>query len=223
MALNVAPGQGRDVTAHSYVLRTLRDAIVSGSLAGGTRLVQAELAEQLGVSITPIREALRDLAGEGLVIVDPHKGSRVRTLDLDDVRELYALRIVLEPIMVRRVITSVTAEQLDRAQDLHVRLYETDDIVVWSELNKQFHAVLAESDQGSRLSSILTGMRDASSAYVSLSLGADTRRTTESNVEHGELVELYRRGDADAAVALTVQHLRTTLGVIEDAHKKGLL
>jgi DNA-binding GntR family transcriptional regulator len=223
MTLSLNSRQNRSLTAHGYVLKTLREGILDGSLAGGTRLIQAELAAELDVSITPVREALRDLATEGLVVFDPHRGSRVRTLDLAEVQELYELRITLEPLMVRRVLEAVGPDQLERAEKFRREMERTKDISEWSELNRQFHATLFEGDQDSRLALILDGLRDSASAYVGLSLGASPERIAESDAEHAELIELYRKMDVEGAVALTVQHLHTTLATIEEANQKGLL
>ena len=66
-------------------------------MTGGTRIIQSEIASQLEVSVTPVREALRDLAAEELVIFDPHRGALVRSLDLEEVKEIYQLRMVLSP------------------------------------------------------------------------------------------------------------------------------
>lgn len=223
MTLNrLSGGQARKQTTHGYVLKTLRDAILDGTLPGGTRLIQAEIAAQLDVSITPVREALRDLAGEGIVESDPHRGSRVRSLDLGEVRELYELRIALEPLMVRRMITSVSEQALVDAERLLHRMTKTKDNVAWSELNRQFHAHFAEADNGSRLAQILSGLRDSAAPYVSLSLGASLERRAESDIEHAQLVELYRARDEEGAVRLTIQHLKSTLTTIEQARDAGL-
>ncbi|MFI5957551.1 GntR family transcriptional regulator [Cryptosporangium sp. NPDC051539] len=216
-------GRGSKQTTHAYVLKTLRDAILDGTLPGGTRLIQAEIAARLDVSITPVREALRDLAGEGIVEFDPHRGSRVRRLDLSEVQELYELRMVLEPLMVRRMINSVPEQALGDAERLLRRMTKTKDNAAWSELNRQFHALFAEAGRESRLALILSGLRDSASPYVSLSLGASPARRAESDVEHAQLVEHYRARDVQAVVRLTVQHLRTTLATIERAHDEGLL
>jgi DNA-binding GntR family transcriptional regulator len=223
MTLSQPDSSSRSTTVHSYVLGELRSAILGGTLAGGTRLRQAELAAQLNVSITPVREALRDLATEGLVEFDPHRGSRVRSFDLAEVQELYQLRMLLEPVMVRRVMAGVTTEQLDRADALRQRMEVTENLSTWSELNRDFHAIFSEGDKNSRLAQILSGLRDSASAYVALSLANSPDRIEESNVEHALLVRLYRQSDVEGVVELTVQHLRTTIATIEDAHRHGLV
>lgn len=216
-----ARGENRNLTTHGYVLKSLRDAILRGQLPGGSRLIQADLAAQLDVSITPVREALRDLAGEGFVEFDPRRGSRVRGLDVDEVRELYEIRIALEPLMVRRVIDKVTAEQLDEAEALVGEMDKASDIVEWSELNRRFHAVLAKNDRTSRLARILTLLRDSASPYVGFSLGMSAERRAESDTEHRLMLDLYRARDAEGAVATTVQHLRTTIATLEEANEAG--
>lgn len=212
----------RTRTAHAYVLKTLREAILDGRLAGGTHLVQSDLATELGVSVTPVREALRDLAAEGLVEVDPHRGALVRTLDLAEVQELYELRMTLEPLMVRRSMASISAEQIERAGSLHRKMQLTENIGEWVELNRQFHETFAETKE-SRLSNILAGLRASASSYVGLSLAASPSRISQSNEEHAELIGLYKAGDVERIIQLTVQHLQTTLATIEEAHQQGII
>jgi DNA-binding GntR family transcriptional regulator len=223
MSLGETVASNRTKTMHQYVLKSLRDAIVDGRLVAGTHLVQSDLANQLDVSITPVREALRDLASEGLVVLDPHRGALVRSLDLSEVRELYELRTALEPMMVRRVVHSITEDQLSQADDLRHQMERTKDLSAWAELNRQFHAMLTTADDSSRLANILTVLRDSASTYVTLSLAANTQRLADSNVEHAELVALYRERDVERAVELTIRHLQTTLDTIVEAQQHGAL
>jgi DNA-binding GntR family transcriptional regulator len=216
-----APGRSR--TAHEYVLNTLRSEILGGRLAGGTRLVQTELAAQLDVSTTPVREALRDLATEGLVVFDPHRGAIVRPLHIDEVREIYELRITLEPLMVRRIVETLTEEELDGAEELAQRMRTETNLSVWVDLNRDFHTIFSEISDGSRLAGMLASLRDSASAYVSLSLEARPQQVPEANEEHAELVRLYRNRDTDGAVELTLRHLRSTLTAIEAAHERGAI
>lgn len=223
MSLGDIGGPPRTRTAHQYVLKSLRDAILNGQLGGGARLMQADLAAQLGVSVTPVREALRDLATQGLVEFDPHRGALVRSLDVHEVRELYELRMILEPMHVRRTFGLVTDAQLDRAAELRDRMEETDSLTDWAELNRQFHAALTVADSRSRLASIIAGLRDSASIFVSMSLSTSPERLAESNAEHAQLLEFYRRRDLAVVERLTIGHLQTTLDTIEWAHGEGLL
>jgi DNA-binding GntR family transcriptional regulator len=133
------------------------------------------------------------------------------------------LRMTLEPLMVRRVVDRITEEQLTRAEELAARMRAEPDMTAWVNLNRDFHAVFSEVDGQSRLAQILAGLRDAAAGYVAVSLDARPQQVEEANAEHHEMLEIYRTRDRDAAVELTVQHLRSTLAVIEEAHAKGLL
>jgi DNA-binding GntR family transcriptional regulator len=221
MPLDKFAAPPRTRTAHEYVRATLRAAMLNGTLAGGARLVQSELAERLGVSTTPVREALRDLATEGLVVFDPHRGALVRSLDIQEVRELYELRMTLEPLMVRRLIAAITPQQVARAEDLQRQMTEPCEISTWVELNRDFHAIFSEIDGSSRLATILAGLRDSAAPYVALSLGSRPRQIQEANAEHAALLDLYRTAAVEDAVALTVTHLKSTLAAIEEAHQRG--
>lgn len=216
-----APTRAR--TAHEHARTALRAAILDGTLAAGARLLQTELAAALGVSTTPVREALRDLATEGLVVFDPHRGALVRALALDEVREIYELRIVLEPLMVARVIDSITDAELDRAAGLCRDMDREPHISRWVELNRDFHAVFGKTDEGSRLATILAGLRDSAAAYVAVSLQAESLQIRQANDEHRRLVDIYRRRDEDAAVRLTVQHLQSTLAAVGAGEAERLL
>jgi DNA-binding GntR family transcriptional regulator len=214
---------GRSRTAHEYVLVTLRSAILGGTLKGGSRLVQAELAAELGVSTTPVREALRDLATEGLVFIDPHRGAMVRPLEIGEVREIYELRMTLEPLMVRRVMERISTDQLDHAERLRQAMEQEDDHAAWVMLNREFHSIFGEADAGSRLAGILAGLRDSAAPYVNLSLGARPQQVPDANADHRELIELYRRRDVEGALRVTLRHLEATLVAIERAHEEGLI
>lgn len=208
----------RTATAHEYAREWLRSAILDGSLPAGTRLRQSELAAQLGVSTTPVREALRDLAAEQLVVMHAHHGAIVRSLDLGEVREIYELRITLEPMLARRLIGQVDAAVLDRARTLWQRMLTERDIAVWSQQNRDFHAILCSPEDDSRLGGILTGLRDSAAPYVGVSLIARPDLMDQANAEHGEFIDLFAAGDVEGVVDLTRRHLRATLDAIEHAH-----
>lgn len=206
----------RSRTAHEFVRQTLREAILNGTLPTGQHLVQSELAEKLEVSTTPVREALRNLASEGLVVFDPHRGAIVRALDISEVRELYELRSVLEPIMIRRVVKQITPQQLSEAKTLHQKMDRDCPTTEWADLNRKFHAVFDSIDTSSRLASLINGLRDSAAPYVALSLDADPQQIKSANDEHRALMELYSSGSTDEIIRLTLDHYQATLSVIEE-------
>lgn len=195
----------------------MREEILAGELTGGTRLLQTELARRLEVSTTPVREALRDLAAEDLVFFDPHRGAVVRSLQMGEVREIYELRMLLEPVMVRRVIDELTDEALNRSDAIRRRMDAEGDPMAWIELNREFHAVFYEPQQDSRLAHIIAGLQDSAAAYVGLSLKAEPERMAGANEDHRRLLEAYRSRDTDNAVQATLEHLQGTLEAIADA------
>lgn len=208
----------RATTAHEYAREWLRTAILEGAFPAGTRLRQSELATQLGVSTTPIREALRDLAAEHLLVMHPHHGAIVRALDLGEVREIYELRITLEPILARRLIDTLDDQTLDEARALWHRMLPERDVAAWSQYNRDFHALLSSPEDHSRLGVILTGLRDNATAYVDMSLRARAGLMDQANAEHGEFIELFAARDVEGVVDLTRRHLHATLDAIEHAH-----
>jgi DNA-binding GntR family transcriptional regulator len=204
-------------TAHQLVLETLRRAILTGRIPSGTRLVQAELAEQLKVSTTPVREALRDLATEGLIKLDAHRGAEVRSLSGPEVSEIYRLRSILEPEAMRLAIERISDEEIATAAKIQARADEETDTAAWTELNQQFHNVFVGAARSPRLAGILQALHDAAGMYVAATLVQDTGRRAEANHEHHELLAAARRRDAQAAVDLQLVHVRRTMELIERA------
>lgn len=207
---------GRSRTAHEFVHTTLRHAILRGDLPGGTHLVQADLAAQLDVSTTPVREALRDLANEGIIRLDPHRGAIVRELRIDEVREIYEMRKVLEPMAIRLTVERVTDTQLERAAGLHQELKSEPDPGRWVELNRAFHRVFADAAGSPRLQSIIAGLRDSAAIYVGLSLKVRPSRMKTGNRDHRALLDAVRRRDAEAAAETELAHLESTMRAIEE-------
>lgn len=203
-------------TAHAFVYETLRRAILGGDLPLGYRLVQADIAAQLKVSITPVREALRDLAGEGLIRIDAHKGAMLRELDLSEVREIYELRRMLEPVSIRKAVERITDEEIDRADRLREAMEAERGRGEWVELNRRFHAVFSDAAGSPRLCAILKGLRDGAAVYVGLSLrGQERARRDEADRDHRELVTAFRLRRAEEAVEIVLRHLDATMAALE--------
>jgi DNA-binding GntR family transcriptional regulator len=205
-------------TAQEQVLDSLRRAILGGVLAPGTPLVLSELSERLGVSRTPIREAIRELAAEGLVDFDSYRSAVVHTPTIEEAEELYELRLILEPIAVRKAVERITEAQLDEASALQREMVNVKEVGRWVELNREFHAMLNNAAESPRLNGMVSGLRNVSGMQVSLSLKASPHELERSNHEHAAIVQAFRDRDPDRAVELTKTHLRTTLEIIE-GHK----
>lgn len=205
---------GRPPTAQQLAYEAVRGAIMRGALAPGTRLTQSQLADQLSLSTTPVREALRRLAGDGLVQIDAHRGAIVRGLDKTELLEIYELRLLLEPLAIRKAVEQITESDLAEAETLWERMNDHSDIGAWSEVNREFHAVFARACNSPNLIRILRGLRDSAAPYVRWSIVLHPGFSITANEEHRELLDACRDRDAGRAAAVEERHLRATLAAV---------
>ncbi|MFC0080776.1 GntR family transcriptional regulator [Aciditerrimonas ferrireducens] len=221
------PAVGRGgVPVYERVASVLRRGIVAGTLAGGTRLVQPRIAAALGVSVTPVREALRRLAAEGLVQLDESGGAVVHELSQAELVEVYELRRLLEPLAVTRAAKEASEVRLVEAVELVAAMHEVRDVAIWSEINTRFHSVIEEAGCSPQLAAILRRLRALSALYVTHSLLSTPERVEAGNAEHREILEAVIANDPEAAAAAVERHLegtlRTLLEVREvDGHRFG--
>lgn len=194
-------------TAHEYVRGVLRRAILNGELAGGSRLVQSELAATLDVSTTPVREALRDLASEGLVELDPHRGAVVTELDDEELRDIYEIRLLLEPMAMRQAIPKISDSLLETLHHLHESMVEDPHGVDWVDRNRVFHLAVYETVVSQRLASIIRNLQDASVMHVGARIANDPNVRESANHEHAEILDALERRDVEAAVEALTRHL----------------
>jgi DNA-binding GntR family transcriptional regulator len=197
----------RPRTAHEYVLNTLRRAILDGDLVGGSRLVQSEIADALEVSKTPVREALRDLASEGLVQLDAHRGGIVHELSIAELEEIHVLRQAIEPQVLRQAWPHITREIIDRAEELNQRMLATDSPAEWVRLNQEFHGCVFELAPSRRLVGILNGLIAPWAMYVSAALAADPDFQVKAGRGHDEILGAMRAGDLEALIEADAEHL----------------
>jgi DNA-binding GntR family transcriptional regulator len=208
-------------TAHESVAEALRNAILSGDLAGGARLVQTDLASRLGVSITPVREAMRQLATEGLIRFDSYRGTVVLAPSLEEIREVYELLSTLNPLATRKAVHSITTEELRQARSLAQSMEETPEVGDWIRLNREFHLVLYRAARSPRLLSIISSLSDSATAQIALGLKQGARSRAESNAEHTQLLEAFEARDTELAVSVSNGHLEKTLRALESTLPDG--
>jgi len=201
-------------TAHEVVRDTLRHAILSGSLPGGSRLVQADIAAQLNVSTTPVREALRDLTSDGLVQFDPHRGAVVYKIDMNELKEIYEIRKALESLAIRMAAARITKAQLGEAAALQRKMVKEKDPAVWVTENWKFHSLLEEAANSSRLAGLVKNIQGTAALYVAHSVKLNPKRIQAGNAEHLAILDAMRNGDADKAADILRQHLDRTLEAI---------
>lgn len=205
----------RPQTTRQFVVGTLRAEILAGVHAPGTRLRQEEVASRLGVSTTPVREAFRDLLAEGLIGLDAHRGALVTRLTLADVREIYLMRIALEPLLARQALEQAEPRTFEAAARLYRQLCDERDPARWAALNVSFHRALTASAPEGRLSRTVTALAEAAGAYVSLSMHATPALMALNNRDHAALLDCFQHGDVERAVERTAAHLVQTLEAIE--------
>ena len=201
-------------TSHEVVSAALRRAIVSGVLPGGSRLIQTELAAEMGVSTTPIREAFRDLVAEGLLEFDRYRGAIVHAPTIEELREIYDIRMALEPLALRLGAGRMTAEAEAEATELIAAMDATDDVPTFVERNRRFHELLTDLSASPRLIATLRTLRDGAALYVGASLERDRSLMRSSNQDHRLLLDATRSGDAELASSLIVRHLQATVDSI---------
>lgn len=214
MALELQPA-GAPRTAHQLVRDALRRAIVTGELPAGTRLVQSEVAERLRVSTTPVREAMRDLAAEGLVHLRAHRGATVARLDLDDLREICALRGLLEAEALRRAALRITQEELDTAREMQQRLEAERDPEAWSRHHSEFHAFLTATARSPRLQALVEQLRASAGPYVAAALRTAATPPADHDHQHLLIVRTLEARAPDAAAHVAASHVAATLTSFE--------
>jgi DNA-binding GntR family transcriptional regulator len=208
-------------TAYEYVLGVLRRAILNGELKTGSRLVQAELAAMLDVSTTPVREALRDLATEGLVQFDPHRGAIVAELSSDDVHDIYEIRMVLEPLAMRQAVPNISDALIERLRKLHEAMLADPHSVDWVDRNRVFHMAVYETSASPRLAAIIRNLQDASVMYIGASLQHKPELREDANHDHAAILEALENRDAEAAIEALEHHLRTSIDAYDQVDEQG--
>ncbi|GAA1394225.1 GntR family transcriptional regulator [Pseudonocardia kongjuensis] len=213
------PGLGPSAvrTAHRDVTERLRDAIVSGVLPAGSRLVQAELAATLEVSVTPVREALRELESQGLVDFDPFRGATVHQVSLAELDEVYEIRRTLIPIAARERVRTITDEEIEEAEAIASAMSLRSDSTRWVEDNRRLHRLLDGTSGQVHLRAIMRRLADISSLYVGLSVTTDPTRRRRAREDHKELIRAYRKRDAALVTAITLRHISDTETVAREA------
>jgi DNA-binding GntR family transcriptional regulator len=186
------------------VLEIIRTAILTGELAPGSALVEQELAAQLGVSKTPVREALKTLEGTGLVVMVPYRGATVRELTRADAVAIYDLRLLLEPEAVHRSV--VAGADLSGAAESLRRAHVAADNAERSMANREFHRLLYAGCGNALLVATLDGLRDRT-ALVSAASWARSATWEAEAGEHEAILAAAQAGDADTARRLTAEHV----------------
>lgn len=200
---------GRDYASlAARVAEELRQAILSGRLQPGHRLVEDRLSAEMGVSRVPVREALRALAGEGLVVVQPRRGATVADLSAEAARELVEVRATLEGLNARLAARhhepGIIAE-LRQVLEAGNRAAKSASVEVLMRLNGEFHDKLAEAGRNGILWDIMRTLRERTSLVFATNTA---RRAQEDWDEHAGILAAVIDGDEELASMLAMRHVR---------------
>ncbi len=195
------------VSVNDAVTRALREAILSGKIRPGDRLLQDELARQLGVSRQPVREALRRLQSEGLVVQTPQRGLLVREFTKADLQENYYLRQLLESEAAQSAAERITSAELQELKALNqamIQAVASDDTSTLVELNVQFHRRIRESARMPALFRLLEQLWVGWTVFTPLFLPQRSRRSVR---EHAAIIAALEARDPERAAQTMREHI----------------
>ncbi len=201
----------------ALVVQALRDRIISGELAPGTRLVEAHLSQELGVSRMPVREALRTLAVEGVLTMEPRRGASVASYSPEQVQELVEVRATLEALNAKLAAKRLNPEMTSRLKSIlaqGTRTAKTDDVVKLQEDNKNFHEALASIAANSVLRDLVRSLRERTAPIFA---PHSRKRARQNWEEHAAIVRAVIAGDAELAGLLAARHVYNAAQVVPNA------
>lgn len=195
----------------SAVADKLRDQIIRGEIPEGAQLRQDIIATQFGVSRIPVREALRQLHAEGLITIVQNRGAIVPELSPADIEELFGIRALLEPEVLKLSIPKLTQDDFAQAETI-LRKYANElrreeHVASWGRLNWQFHSVLYSRADRPQFMSIIRNVNNKGERYTRLQLYL-THGMKRANDEHRRILDLCRERDVTAACKLLKQHIQ---------------
>ena len=193
------------------VFNTLRHAILKGELEPGERLMEIALAQKLGVSRTPIREAIRKLELEGLVVMVPRKGAEVADITEKDLRDVLEVRKALEELSIELAMRNMTEKnfgELEAANDTFAKNLEGDDLIKIAESDVAFHEIIYMATGNNRLIQMINNLREQMYRYR-LEYIKDKSSHERLVAEHNRIMAAMKSGDiseAKAAIRLHVEN-----------------
>jgi DNA-binding GntR family transcriptional regulator len=193
----------------------LRNAVVSGDLVPGQRVLQEEIAERIGVSVAPVREALRVLEGEGQLVYSPRRGYFVAELNIEDLVEIYELRQVLEERAGRRALADLdegVIERMTRAADDCSAFAKTGDVTRQLDANRRFHFALFET-QDRHTVRLIRLLWDSTEAYRAMYYNAPRERAAVDQ-SHRRILALVEARDADGLIEELDAHRARALATL---------
>jgi len=196
------------------VYRILKARIIKGDLKPGEKILEVNIAEQLGVSRTPIREALRELAAEGFVKMIPNQGMAVNNVSIEDIKEVLQIRKLLEGFAASIAAKKINKGEIKKLEKIIEKMnisISKDDVLVYSDLNGEFHNLILNICGNKRLIKICTNLNGSDHRFRIRALRDNSERLKYSLKEHQEIVEALKRKDAEQAERLSKKHINNVL------------
>lgn len=210
----------QDQSLRGKVFQRLREDILSGVYQENDELREVSIGEELGVSRTPVREALRQLELEGLVTIVPNKGAYVKGITKKDVHDIYRIRSLLEGLCAKWATEHITDQQIEELEEIvllsefHLNKQGQGKAKQVSDLDGKFHKVLYEASNSRILEHVLSDFHKYVKMARTMSVG-EKERAEKSIDEHRAILEAIRKKDANLAEQLANQHI---MNVMENLH-----
>jgi DNA-binding GntR family transcriptional regulator len=207
----------RPATAQEFVLAEVRSAILNRELLPGEPIRQDALAERLGVSRVPLREALKILEGEGQVVYRPRRGYLVAELSLDDLMEVYRIRRILEDEAARAALPNITSDHLVALTAIQREIEaasEVGDMIAMAQANRRFHFLFLEQCESPRLVRMIRLLWDTTDAYRSVYYGQQPNRV-RVNREHRAILTAIGKRDTERVLRLLDEHRSHTVEALK--------
>jgi DNA-binding GntR family transcriptional regulator len=210
------PRRSVPATAQQHAVESLRSMIVSGALRPAERVNQDQVAEIVGLSVAPVREALRVLEQEGQVTYHPRRGYFVTELRAEDLREIYELRQVLEERAARRVLPTLDEDAFERIALAARDCYDAaaaDDVIAELEANRRFHFAILASPEQPHTMRLIRLLWESTEAYRAMYYNSPAERRNSIEA-HDRIMAAMRAGDGDRLVAELDAHRERALTVL---------
>ena len=194
------------------VYRAIKEAIMSKTLKRGEIYSEHGLAAQLGISKTPVHEAILDLESRGFVTLVPRKGIIINELTAGDIRDLYEFRLVIETAALKKVGARLKEKNLQWIREVHqncIKATQADDHLEYIKWDREFHIYLVSLTNNSYLTAALENVRDLID-WMGVRAMYRPDRLMEVDQEHGAVLEMLEKGDAKNAARLMAEHIRET-------------
>ena len=201
------------------VYRILKARIIKGDLAQGGKLFEAEIAGQLGVSRTPVREAIKGLAAEGLVKMTPNQGVVAINVSIEDLQEVLQIRRALEGPATSMAAEKIHPEEIAKLEEIIQKMSTIiskpkPDVAAYSELNAEFHNLILNACGNRRLMKICNNLSSSDHRFRIRSLRNNPERLKHSLKEHQDIVDALKEKDSKQAERLTKKHIENVLANI---------